>query len=380
MFICVSDRAEWEMQAAPVRPRSARKPRTRTALVLLLPVAIAAVLLVAWPRTTEFSQLGLTFDVPSGWTIRGDLAKGFGPGQTLALIGTRPWGSCGPSDINCHYQQVFAPNAIEVAIEFGSLRGTDICSLARDRLEDPPADAGVHAETNFLRIDGRPAIVHRVTLDTPSETLPDGARTWQIAAVGTTKMAYGISATWRGPEAQPLLDALDRLVASVRLGPSGFASVPSDCGDPFPPSASGPVPTVLASPTPEPEARLDSHGDAGPRPSMLAEDPCPAAIAAVEEAANAIALPADRIVLEPGPFYCDLIWPGGQSAGPCVGPNVRPGQYMHGWVWFRGSDQVAAVMLGLDLPDALDQPGATRPPWHATLVATEVPPAGFVVQ
>ena len=140
------------------------------------------------------------------------------------------------------------------------------------------------------------------------------------------------------------------------------------------------LPAIGPTPIGTPEPQVDCHGESGPMPSMLADDPCPDAILAVEAAVAPVGLPVDRIVLEPGPFYCDLIWPGGQSAGPCFGPMVRPGQYMHGWVWFRGSDQVAAVMLGLDLPDDLDQPGATRPPWHATLVATEVPPAGFVVQ
>jgi hypothetical protein len=56
------------------------------------------------------------------------------------------------------------------------------------------------------------------------------------------------------------------------------------------------------------------------------------------------------------------------------------GQFMHAWVTFTGTDRAAAVMLGLDLPDRLDEPGATRPPWVTTLVAFEVPPAGWVMR
>lgn len=117
----------------------------------------------------------------------------------------------------------------------------------------------------------------------------------------------------------------------------------------------------------------------GPLPSMLSSDPCPAAWFAIEQAVRPVGLEILREVVQPGPFYCDVIWPGVQTPVTCFGAMVRPGQYMHAWVSFRGSDQVAAVMLGLDLPDNLDQPGVTRPPWAATLVAVEVPPAGWVM-
>ena len=142
----------------------------------------------------------------------------------------------------------------------------------------------------------------------------------------------------------------------------------------------------MPAPTPGPTAAPSAAGpsvrctpEAGSLPAILASDPCPDAVLAVELAVAPVRLPVDTIVIEPGPFYCDVVWPGVASPPACYGPIVRPGQFMHAWVSFVRSDEVAAVMLGLDLPDNLDQPGATRPPWQATLVTVEVPPAGWVM-
>lgn len=143
-----------------------------------------------------------------------------------------------------------------------------------------------------------------------------------------------------------------------------------------------PVPTDIEPTAPEPTvpaATIRCTREPGPLPRALASDPCPDAIVAVTLAVAPVRLPISRIVIEPGPFYCDVIWPGVGSPRVCYGPFVRPGQFMHAWVSFRGSEDVAAVMLGLDLPDDLEAPGATRPPWHATLVTVEVPPAGWVM-
>jgi hypothetical protein len=142
---------------------------------------------------------------------------------------------------------------------------------------------------------------------------------------------------------------------------------------------SNPVPTPFElTPTALPPSILCSH-DEGPLPSMLAGDPCPGAVEAVESAVSAINLPPERIVVESGPFFCDDIWPGVGSPAVCFGFDVRPGQFMHGWVRFRDSDRIAAVMLGLDVPDDVSNPHATRPPWSATLVAVQVPPGGWVM-
>jgi hypothetical protein len=99
----------------------------------------------------------------------------------------------------------------------------------------------------------------------------------------------------------------------------------------------------------------------------------------VELAVAPVRLPIERMVLEPGPFYCDVIWPGATTAPACFGTLVIPGQYLHAWVRFVRSDEVAAVMLGRDLPADLTVPATTPLPWNATLVAVEVPPKGWVM-
>jgi len=114
-----------------------------------------------------------------------------------------------------------------------------------------------------------------------------------------------------------------------------------------------------------------------PQAPALLGDPCPAATVAVELAVAPVRLPIANVVIEPGPFFCDDVWPGAGSQAPCYGPNVQPGQFMHAWVTFVGTQQVAAVMLGRDLPTEVGSPAPTPPPWLATLVTVAVPPPGW---
>jgi len=109
----------------------------------------------------------------------------------------------------------------------------------------------------------------------------------------------------------------------------------------------------------------------------LRGDPCPGAISAVEGAVAPLPFTVSRIVIEPGPFYCDDVWPGTRSLPACYGVLVLPGQYMHAWAAFASSDKVAAVMLGRDIPSNLEVPAASPLPWSATLVKFEIPPAGW---
>jgi hypothetical protein len=166
------------------------------------------------------------------------------------------------------------------------------------------------------------------------------------------------------------------------FGVQGFAPVPTVTPAPFL-SPSAPVGTTPPSPTPPPTAAPTTAvvctGELVALPSALAADPCPDAIAAVELAVAPVRLPIQRIVIQPGPFYCDVLWPGVGSPRVCAGVMVRPGQFMHAWASFAGSTKVAAVALGLDLPDDVAAPGATRPPWNATLVSVETPPSGWVM-
>jgi hypothetical protein len=136
--------------------------------------------------------------------------------------------------------------------------------------------------------------------------------------------------------------------------------------------------------TPVPSAAADASSPAievacAPDPQAPASlgDPCPAATVSVELAVAPVRLPIVKVVIEPGPFFCDDVWPGAGSEAPCYGPNVQPGQYMHAWATFEGSQKVAAVMLGRDLPTEVGSPPPSPPPWSATLVTVAVPPAGW---
>lgn len=114
-------------------------------------------------------------------------------------------------------------------------------------------------------------------------------------------------------------------------------------------------------------------------PPLLATDPCPSAIVAVQLAVAPVRRPIERIVIEPGPFFCGVLWIGAQSMPPCYEPPVGPGQYMHAWVWFRASAEVAAVALGLDLEDDNAPTATGRPAWHTTVLAVEIPPTRWVM-
>ena len=121
--------------------------------------------------------------------------------------------------------------------------------------------------------------------------------------------------------------------------------------------------STAPTPSPAPTPSVDCTAEAAAAAVCARERPCPAAILAVELAVAPVRLPIQRIVIEPGPFYCDVIWPGVGSPPPCYGPMVRPGQFMHAWVSFGKSVEGRRGHARADLPDDLDAPAATRPPW-----------------
>jgi len=132
-------------------------------------------------------------------------------------------------------------------------------------------------------------------------------------------------------------------------------------------------------PSPAPTAVVECTEETTPLAPDLAGPACPTAILAVELAVAPVRLPIERIVIQPGPFYCDLIWPGAQTAMPCQGGSVQSGQFMRAWVGFVGSPKVAVVALGLDLPETVAAPSRPRPPWQTTVVTVAVPPDGWLM-
>jgi hypothetical protein len=221
-----------------------RKPRRRTVVVAVGVVAmLVLVSTVALNHPKRVSLGGITFEVPASWAVHTDIPPTTGPGSTLALLGTLPWGDCANSDINCHYQERLSRNEIEVEVSLVSLLGGDYCAFARQRPDLEPRSDGIRVtETHYFRIDGRPAIMTDYSLDTSDYYGSDGWREWEIAPADTTGGFYRIFAKWRGPDDGAFLAGLDRLIGSIDLGPSGQASYPvPDCGDPFPAAATSNV-------------------------------------------------------------------------------------------------------------------------------------------
>jgi hypothetical protein len=205
------------------------------AALAILPIVVVVVLLLVWPRVTHFSADGISFDVPSGWTIHQGIGASSGPGQTLALIGTMPWGPCDAGDINCHFQERLSRQEIEVQIDLDALLGDDFCAYARDNPDLTRTDGIRVTRIHYFRIGGRPAISTEYSLDTSDYYGSDGWRKWDIAPAETTGSMFQIFAKWRGPGDDEFLAELDQLVASITFGPPRLspATVP-DCGDPFP--------------------------------------------------------------------------------------------------------------------------------------------------
>lgn len=147
------------------------------------------------------------------------------------------------------------------------------------------------------------------------------------------------------------------------------------------PSAQASQVAATVEPTPEPTVAIDvaCNPELGGVAPALRGDPCPGAITAVELAVAPVRLPIARIVVEPGPFYCDVLWPGVQSPATCYGVLVLAGQFMHARVSFERSDQIAVVMLGRDLPHNLQVPASKPIAWNATLVTVEAPPDGWTM-
>ena len=170
------------------------------------------------------------------------------------------------------------------------------------------------------------------------------------------------------------------LSACASPAPSAALSSTQPPAPPVSPSPSQP-PQTSPSPPPSPTASPSPSASVScvPEPAEVAPggsgDPCPSALAAVQAVVAPLGLPVSQIRIQPGPFLCGVLWPGGQSPVVCFGVLVMPGASMHGWVVFAGTAKVAAVGLSRTPPHG-STPGG---PWKASVVAFTVPPGGWVM-
>ena len=138
-------------------------------------------------------------------------------------------------------------------------------------------------------------------------------------------------------------------------------------------------PTSAPSPTPTPiPSPWISCTPFALKTILIGDDPCLSAIAAFRVVAGAVGLPIARMVIEPEAFPCGSVWLGIGSPAICFGALIMPGTHMRGWVSFFGTDKVDAIALVRSYPFT-GGPTATPPPWRATSLAFQVPPAGWVM-
>ena len=124
--------------------------------------------------------------------------------------------------------------------------------------------------------------------------------------------------------------------------------------------ASSPSPESNPTPTPAISFGCSSVQLNGPSPDSSTASWCPVAEVAVETAVADLGYPIQRIVIAPTTFPCGVPWPSGYAACP-------PFLELAAFVTFAGTDQVAALTIAT---------ASDRPP-IATLVAFQVPPAGW---
>ena len=209
----------------------------KTVLIGSLAVTLV-VALALWlrPANRHFEEGGLAFDYPSSWDIHYP-GPSTGMGQTFAILGTLPWGPCGATDVNCHFQERLDRGEIQVDVGITAGFGTDFCTWAAERPDlagrtaaDPPVSGN-----RYFRVDGRPAIETTFAVHGMDYYLSDEWRIYRFAAADGIGQTYVINASYRGPGLDGFHDALDRLIASIHLTPIQAVVPPvPDCGSPFP--------------------------------------------------------------------------------------------------------------------------------------------------
>jgi hypothetical protein len=207
------------------------------AVVVIVAVVVICLRPMGPPPDHHFDQSGIAFDYPGTWTIHDQLPPTTGFGSPVALLGTLPWGPCGPADINCHYQVRLAPGQIEVDVSTGLLLD-GLCTLATGSDLDAAGPGDPARVSSFVRVAGRPTIRTDASPGERDYYLSDVWRWWRVAAPGTTHYLVEIGTKYRDPGTVEMSAALDRLIASLTLAPDVAAQggPPADCGAPFPPA------------------------------------------------------------------------------------------------------------------------------------------------
>ena len=228
--------------AATTRSRRARRV-VWAAATSAVAVALTVVAALALGGTSRFSDGGIAFDYPSGWSVHSQLPRSTGFGQVVAILGTLPWGPCEASDLNCHYQEHLGSAEIEVEVGVSRLQVADgICGWALTRPDlSPRSDGPAVAGTRYLRVLGRPTILTDWSVNGTDYYGSDGWREWLIAAPGSTATVYRIAAKWHGPGDEAMLHGLDQVIRTLKLSSIALPSYgQSDCGEPFPVAAASP--------------------------------------------------------------------------------------------------------------------------------------------
>lgn len=252
--------------------------------------------------------------------------------------------------------------------------GPDGIRVVVPAAETSPSPAATITESQALSTALRntssttPVRVVAITETTFGQAIRDSS----IVSADTSVFAIELSGTFAEPSCGPM-------AATPRPCPpsptSSLAIVDARTGAWI--ASEEPAPSPLPSPSVATVATTCVPDPAVPSGSL--SNPCPSAIAATLQAVSRYGLVPLRVSLAWGNFGCaGYIWPGAGTEPVCFGAFEVPGRDMHGWVSFAGSPKVAAVELRRDLPADGSAP-PSPPPWHATVIAFEVPPAGFAM-
>ena len=176
-----------------------------------------------------FDSNGITFEYPATWQLYEQMPLMISGGQTIAVLGTLPWGECAVTDLNCHIAQPLAPGQVEVTVT--TVGSYDICEFAT---RPNPSGLAFSRARDLLRLHGRPTVRLGPFPSPSGDPLPEISWTWVVAWRGTTGQSVVIDARLRGPNVDALTAAVDHVLATLAVPELLGQPGPVDCGSPFP--------------------------------------------------------------------------------------------------------------------------------------------------